>query len=217
MYLLNELSARELIIFIGLCFASFAFLSSYASFPKNLLVNIKEIVGPDKEKSKIKIITYFYVMDFITAWVLVFIVLSIFIITGLLVVKLKLAWHNDPLYTCLRWYISMLSFAYLVIMGVVIYSTNNMRKKYWAESSRKKWIIFFSVLIVIQFSILIFISNPCFNIKLDWIFIFIIFMLTILFCLLIFLLAHYNPLTELAKCNDIVTMSEEKKENKDQK
>jgi len=208
MYLLSELNAGNLITFIGLCLASFAFLSSYASFPKNLLVKIKEINGPNKEESINKILIYFYVMDFITAWVLVFLVFSIFIITGFLIVKLKLAWYNDPLYTCLRWYVSMFSAIYLVVMSVVIYSTNNMRKKYWDDRSRKKWISFFIVLVVIQSALFIYLSSPCFNVKIDWLIVFLIYMLAILFCLLIFLLARYNPLTELAKCKDIISNKE---------
>jgi hypothetical protein len=211
MSLSNQLTPGDLITFIGLLFAAFAFLSSYLSFPKNFLVHLKdsEIVKcNDQGESYNKILKYFFVMDFVTAWILVFLIFSVLIIIGFLIVKFQLAGHVDPFYSCLKWYISVISIIYLATMILVIHRTNTIRKNYWNASSRKKWIGSFGVLVFIHSIIFICLSSPCFNIRLEWIIIFLLFFLAFLFCILIFLLAHFNPLTELAKYKRLMPKSD---------
>lgn len=216
MDLLNQLTAGDLITFIGLCLAAFAFLSGYLSFPKNFLVNLKSsknsgIIECDEQKASInRILVFFFVVDFITAWILVFLMFSIFIIIGFLIVRFQLVWCNDPFYLCLKWYIWLISIVYLILMNIVIYITNKMREKYWDNNSRKKWISFFRIFVIIHSLTFIYISSSYLNTRLDWIFIWLLFFLASLFCILIYALACFNPLTELAKYKGLIPNSKQK-------
>ena len=230
--LFEKLEAGDFLTFIALCIATFAFLCTYASFPKNFLEHLaflrsnpkrdnregmeqplketKYLVNP-KIDNNIKILKYFFLVDLFTAWILVFLIFSISISCEFLISKLQLALCESP-YKGLRICLFFTSIIYGLIMGYIFIFYEQLRRKDWPRKSRLRWIIVCFVLMTIGCGFLIYFSLPCWRSEfpqLGWIIISILGILTFLFICLVIILAWYTPLTELAIMWDLLKKKDE--------
>jgi len=203
------LAPGSLLTFIGLCIAAFAFLASYLRFAKNFLEKLYNLDNKGIKKESGTIVKFFFALDLIVAWILVFLIFSMFLSIGFLVVKLQLAWCEYP-YTGLRWSLFILIILYMITMCLIFIKAARLRKDHWEPKSRRLWLGFCWVLMITHGLFSLCFVHPFRKFpfwsglsELGWFFISILFMIVLLFVLFIFVL-NYDPLTELARYWEIL-------------
>jgi len=203
----QDLSVTDLLTFIGLCIAAFAFLSSYLAFPKNLITKLKENLyngdeeNKEKKEKKEKVIFYFYSVDLFAAWTLILLILSIIASIGFLLSKLKLAWYQKP-YVGLRIFLASITIFYACIIIHILQELPDIREQKWLNNRRFPVRLISNTFLLSSFSML-YISCYLDNFA-GWFLVSLLFSIASLFTFLVWSLAVYNPLTELGKYLDII-------------
>jgi len=212
---LENLSAGDFLTFIGLCIATFGFLALYLSVPKNFLENLAKLCYKWPETKNNKLLKFFFSLDLITAWILIFMIFSILSSILLLASKLHLALFKFP-YTKYGWvfltggYTSVMFFIFIrIIIGKL--------RKEWEKKSRIRWSLFCLILMLLH-SICSILCLPPFSDppKLNYFFVWLLVMIPILFILFVIVLT-YNPLTELARYWNLLEDKEKVDKNKKEK
>jgi len=196
--LFREFEPGTFITFIGLCIATFAFLSSYLAFPKNLISKLQKNPQSGLPTDKInitKILHYFYSMDLITTWILFYLILCLLSSCLLLIVDLQLAMCLYP-YFLLRMLIVFFVLECFIIMAYAFLASEKLRGSCWYDNEYNFYPIkVVGWLFLSSSSLLLIISSIFF--ELVWFFLSLVFLLIVLFLIFITLLASYTPLTAL--------------------
>lgn len=214
----EKVKAGDFLKFIALCIATFAFLHTYLSFPKNFLEKIwllkNKPLNGSKESEKLKrveakLVDYYILLDLITAWLLVFLVFSIICSCGFLMVEFQLVWYESP-HTGLRCYLFSVSLIYTILMCGILGWVCRLRRNQWKENGNTwlRWVTCCRVITYVTGVFLMLSSAIC---GFGWFFVIMLFKLVILFILFIYILGKYNPLAELASVWGLLNRNEKSK------